>query len=109
SSPRAAPSHQAHPHRVSRVSRAAMRRPNQLRKVASTAAARPPEPCQQRRSLRLTFTLSNTDFDESLAPSRDGYSGRRPHIRPEHASLAQLAEHLSLNQGGGGWGPSPRT
>src|SRR5712692_4934008 len=77
SSPRTAPSHQAHPNRVSRVSRAAMRLPNQLRKVASTAAARPRNPVSRVAYTRQTFTHRNTDFDESLTDEVDGAAGQR--------------------------------
>jgi len=40
--------------------------PNQLRKVASTAAARPRNPVARVAYTPLSFTHRNTDFDESL-------------------------------------------
>ena len=43
--------------------------PDQLRKVASTAAARPRNPVARVAYTPLAFTHRNTDFDESL-PAR---------------------------------------
>src|ERR1035438_9260508 len=55
--------------------------------------------------------LSETLVRIQAIPSRDwdGCPGRRTHIRPGLASLAQSAEHLTLNQGVGGSWPSRRT